>query len=130
MLLELKQSQLLINGKPFAEDLRLAIFNDRNAFRMKFNYCGEGESSEPIDLMVWYELPKFHANPLPKASITFNGNVLDPQDEKKILKQFKFTLTLNLLKGGLRVTGNIGAKLIDRTITSPVEILEIIKSAL
>lgn len=123
MLLELKGSQLVVDGKPIVENIRMGIFPDERLIRLKTTALMAGGEHEELDLLIAYNLPKVSVAP---PSITIEVEV-----EEAIRKRyFEFKLSLNLIKRRFNVEGNFSGWRVNKDITTPVEILEIIKSVL
>jgi len=117
MLLILKDNQVIVDGNPYAENIKINIqWKDRLA-RVKLIYLTNEPT--PIDLALAFELPKLGISSI---SLDIEG--------QELLRDiyFRINLVFSIVKRRTFVRGTFGTKKIDTTISNVVELLTIIRS--
>lgn len=119
MIVEFLDKPIMVNGKPFIQDLRLNIPGEgRKQCRLKFKYIEEGKLI-PVDLVViQYTKPCIE-----KLSIGLSLR------GEEILKKLKFDLRISyhMLGSKWNIRGTFGAHVINKELSNVTEILSVIK---
>jgi len=117
MLLQVIENTIIINGSPYAENLQVNFQPENRRARIKLTYI----HPEPqlVDLVLAYKMPVVS---LPLVHMGIEGQ----ERERDIY--FKFNIEFSLLDKSLILKGRFGNTKLTTSISSPIELLDFIKS--
>ena len=123
MLLELKRDQLVVDGKPYVQNMRMNINPKKRLIRLKFEYVTDGDP-EPIDLAL-----EFEGLNISVPSISIGVEVQELRRNIYFRASLSFSLTKKRFSvSGVYINPRGEEYLIQRDIYSPIELLTLIRS--